>query len=151
MLNSEDMSVADLVICFQIWKQKLQQLGGVVEERWSRHLTHVFAASVETLIENVGSSKLGKRKQNVLKFSWIEDCLKEGKCLPIESYVLKIPSQNEIPSQNSVEDSDLRGGTQGDLASPSQAKTSDWMQIIKEGGKMGVVSRASARKKEGKL
>jgi hypothetical protein len=46
----------------QIWKQKLQQLGGVVEEQWSKHLTHVFAASVETLTGKLGSHELGRRK-----------------------------------------------------------------------------------------
>ena len=50
------------VICSQIWKQKLQQLGAALEERWSKHLTHVFAANVETLTEKLGSHKLGRRK-----------------------------------------------------------------------------------------
>ena len=92
--------------------------------------------------------------QKFLKYAWIEDCLRAGECLPTEPYVLKIPSENEALSQTSVEDSEPRASpSQPELGSTKRAKTSDWMQIIKEGGKMGVVpSRAKApRKKEGKL
>lgn len=138
----------------QIWKQKLQQLGGVVEEQWSKHLTHVFAASVEALTGKLGSQELGRRKMKFLKYAWIEDCLKAGECLPTEPYVLRVPSENEALSQTSVEDSEPRASpSQPELGSTKRAKTPDWMQIIKEGGKMGVVpSRAKApRKKEGGL
>ncbi|KAG0611679.1 hypothetical protein M758_7G157800 [Ceratodon purpureus] len=138
----------------QIWKQKLQQLGGVLEDRWSKHLTHVFAASVEALTEKLGSHKLGRRKTKCLKYTWIEDCLKSGKCLPTDLYVLKIPSESETLSQIPTEDLDLRDSqTQQELGSPKQSQTSDWMQIIKDGGKMGVVSSLAKgyRKKEGGL
>jgi len=119
----------------------------VLEERWSKHLSHVFAASAEALTEKLGSSKLGKRKQKILSYSWIEDCLKAGMCLPTDSYVLELSSGNEISSPNAT---DLTVSSQVDhLASPSQANTSDWMQIIKEGGKIGVVS--GNLKKESKL
>ena len=92
--------------------------------------------------------------QNFLKYTWIEECLKAGKCIPTDPYVLKIPSENESLSQHSIEDSELRASpSRQELGSPKRAKTSDWMQIIKEGSQIGVVpSRPKAsRKKEGEL
>jgi len=97
---------------------------------------------VEALTEKLGSSKLGKRKQKALKYSWIEDCLKAGKCLPTDSYVLELSSGNEVPSQKATEDAYTQ---RNHVASASQANTSDWMQIIKEGGKMGVVRKEACK------
>ncbi|XP_073395430.1 DNA polymerase lambda isoform X2 [Physcomitrium patens] len=138
----------------QIWKQKLLQLGGVVEDHWSEHLSHVFAASVETVTDKCGRRKLKKSKTNVLKYTWIEDCLKAGKCLPIDSYVLDILPENRSVSRNSTENSGLRdnapekavSSSLQKLTSSERATTSDWMQIINEGGEMGVVSKGLHKK-----
>lgn len=48
----------------QIWKQRLQNLGGVVEEHQSKRLTHIFGASMETVIERLGGPK--KLKTNMV-------------------------------------------------------------------------------------
>lgn len=92
--------------------------------------------------------------QNVLKYTWIEDCLKAGKCLPIDSYVLDILPENRSVSRNSTENSGLRdnapekavSSSLQKLTSSERATTSDWMQIINEGGEMGVVSKGLHKK-----
>jgi hypothetical protein len=84
-----------------------------------------------------------------LKYDWLEDCLKAGKCLPTDSYVLKPASESELLAH---EKQDTLVDSQGVALDSQPPKTSDWMQIIKDGGKMGVVSRArskASQEKEG--
>ena len=75
--------------------------------------------------------------------------MKAGKCLPTDSYVLKPASGSELLAH---EKPDTLVDSQGVSMDSQPPKTSDWMQIIKEGGKMGVVSRArskTSQEKEG--
>lgn len=59
------MAVLIKVLKFvQIWKQRLQKLGGVVEDHQSKRLTHIFGASMETVIERLGGRK--KLKTNMV-------------------------------------------------------------------------------------
>ena len=84
-----------------------------------------------------------------MKYDWLEDCLKAGKCLPTDSYVLKPDSESELLAH---EKQDTLVDSQGVALDSHPPKTSDWMQIIKDGGKMGVVSRArskASQEKEG--
>lgn len=77
-----------------------------------------------------------------MKYDWLEDCLKAGKCLPTDSYVLKPDSESELLAH---EKQDTLVDSQGVALDSQPPKTSDWMQIIKDGGKMGVVSRARSK------
>lgn len=77
-----------------------------------------------------------------MKYGWLEDCLKAGKCLPTDSYVLKPASGSEVLAH---EKGDTLIDSQVVALDSQPPKTSDWMQIIKEGGKMGVISRARTR------
>ncbi|KAI5079691.1 hypothetical protein GOP47_0005170 [Adiantum capillus-veneris] len=73
----------------QIWKEKVRNLGGFVVEPCDgrkKRFTHVLANDLKFLEEH--SFSFSKRVV-FLKFHWIEDCLKEGKILPCDSYFLE--------------------------------------------------------------
>lgn len=73
----------------QIWKEKVRNLGGSVAEPCDgtkKRFTHVLANDHKFLKQhNFSFSK----RVFVLNFEWIEDCLKEGRVLPCDSYLLK--------------------------------------------------------------
>ncbi|MCO5578785.1 hypothetical protein L7F22_032631 [Adiantum nelumboides] len=74
----------------QIWKENVRNLGGLVVEpsdgRKKKRFTHVLANDLKFLKElNLSCSK----RVVFLKFEWVEDCLKEGKMLPCNSYLLE--------------------------------------------------------------
>ena len=44
---------------FQIWKQKLVQMGATIELRVAKGVTHILAMNPEALLQEVGRERLG--------------------------------------------------------------------------------------------
>ncbi|KAK7380721.1 hypothetical protein VNO78_33237 [Psophocarpus tetragonolobus] len=86
----------------QIWKEKLVQMGAVVEERLSKRVTHVFALNSDALLQHLDKERLSHFKGRVLLYQWLEDCLKSGEILSEDMYVLKLDTQGEecIPEKS---------------------------------------------------
>ena len=47
---------------FKIWKQKLVQMGAVIEERLSKRVTHIFAIDSDTLLRQFDNDRLSRFK-----------------------------------------------------------------------------------------
>ncbi|XP_031491289.1 DNA polymerase lambda isoform X1 [Nymphaea colorata] len=62
----------------QIWKQKLLQMGAVVEDNLSKTVTHVLAAASKFLLQEANPQRLIDMKFSLLSFQWLEDSLKQG-------------------------------------------------------------------------
>ncbi|CAJ2647664.1 unnamed protein product [Trifolium pratense] len=79
----------------QIWKQRMVQMGAVIEERFSKRVTHVLAVDSHTILQEFDSHRLSRFKGRVLLYQWLEDSLKSGEKLSEDLYVLKLDSQGE--------------------------------------------------------
>ncbi|KAK7309517.1 hypothetical protein RJT34_06315 [Clitoria ternatea] len=87
---------------FQIWKERLVQMGAVVEERLSKRVTHVFATDSNALLQELDRERLLRFKGRILLYQWLEDCLKSGEKLSEDMYVLKLDLQGEhMPDKSS--------------------------------------------------
>ncbi|CAL0331498.1 unnamed protein product [Lupinus luteus] len=85
---------------FQIWKQRLMQMGAVIEDRLSKRVTHVFAMDSHTLFNEFDKERFSRFKGTALQYQWLEDCLKSGEKLSQDMYVLRSDPQNEhIPDK----------------------------------------------------
>ncbi|TKY46267.1 DNA polymerase lambda [Spatholobus suberectus] len=80
---------------FQIWKERLVQMGAVVEERLSKRVTHVFAMHSDALLQQLDRELLSRFEGRVLLYQWLEDCLKSGEILSEDMYVLNLDPQGE--------------------------------------------------------
>lgn len=82
----------------QIWKERVKGLGGVVVEPCNgikKCLTHVLANDHKFLTKDASIQKLKfSQKVSILKYKWVEDCLKEGKLLPCDLYRLEDLASN---------------------------------------------------------
>lgn len=76
----------------QVWKQKLEQMGAVVEDTFSSRVTHVFASNSKMLLQQINHNVLKRYNGSLLLFQWLEDCLKSGKKESEEPYVLNLRS-----------------------------------------------------------
>lgn len=79
----------------QIWKQKLQQMGGTVEMNFSRKVTHVFAESSDALLQKIGRERLARFKGHVLLYQWLEDSLASGERVSEDLYSLHMESEGD--------------------------------------------------------
>nr|XP_027187130.1 DNA polymerase lambda isoform X2 [Cicer arietinum] len=93
----------------QIWKQRMVQMGAVIEERLSKRVTHVLAVDSHTVLQEFDTYRLSrfkgdlcmlyfdlcKLKLKVLLYQWLEDSLKSGEKLSENLYVLKLDPQDE--------------------------------------------------------
>ncbi|CAK8571777.1 unnamed protein product [Lathyrus sativus] len=79
----------------QIWKQRMVQMGAVIEERFSKRVTHVFAVDSQTLLQEFDSHRLLRFKGRVLLYRWLEESLKSGEKLSEDLYVLNLDPQGE--------------------------------------------------------
>ncbi|KAL8150204.1 hypothetical protein V2J09_020012 [Rumex salicifolius] len=73
----------------QIWKQKLEQMGAVIEDYLSENVTHVFVMNWSVLKQKFGAYPLSNFKGSILLYQWIEDSLKAGERAPEDSYIVK--------------------------------------------------------------
>ncbi|KAJ7953677.1 DNA polymerase lambda [Quillaja saponaria] len=77
----------------QIWKQKLLQMGAVVEEGVTKRVTHIFAMNSDTLLQKLDSGRLSRFNGKILLYQWLEDSLKSGEKVSEDMYVLKVDPQ----------------------------------------------------------
>ncbi|XP_011655646.1 DNA polymerase lambda isoform X2 [Cucumis sativus] len=73
----------------QIWKQKLVQMGASIEERLSKMVSHIFASSLDALLEKVDGARLARFK-GVLSYQWLEDSLSSGEKASEDLYTVKV-------------------------------------------------------------
>ncbi|XP_052722698.1 DNA polymerase lambda isoform X4 [Vigna angularis] len=79
----------------QIWKERLVQMGAVIEERLCKRVTHVFAMNSDALLQQLDRELLTRFKGRVLIYQWLEDCLKSGEIVSEDMYVLNLNSQGK--------------------------------------------------------
>ncbi|XP_047159603.1 DNA polymerase lambda isoform X1 [Vigna umbellata] len=79
----------------QIWKERLVQMGAVIEERLCKRVTHVFAMNSDALLQQLDRERLARFKGRVLIYQWLEDCLKSGEIVSEDMYVLNLNSQGK--------------------------------------------------------
>ncbi|KAI5437174.1 DNA polymerase lambda isoform X2 [Lathyrus oleraceus] len=79
----------------QIWKQRMVQMGAVIEDRFSKRVTHVFAIDSQTLLHELDTHRLLRFKGRVLRYQWLEESLKLGEKLSEDLYVLNLDPQGE--------------------------------------------------------
>ncbi|KAK9277165.1 hypothetical protein L1049_006704 [Liquidambar formosana] len=88
----------------QIWKQKLVQMGATTEDRLTKRVTHIFAGNSDSLLRRVDSERLARFKGKVLPYQWLEDSLRLGEKVSVDSYKLKAESEGKNISDKSVEE-----------------------------------------------
>ncbi|RDX97331.1 DNA polymerase lambda [Mucuna pruriens] len=110
---------------FQIWKERLVQMGAVLEERLSKRVTHIFALHSEALLQQLDTERLSRFKGRVLLYQWLEDCLKAGELLSEDRYVLKFDPQGEHIPEKSV-----------DPGPTNRSTSSDPQQLLKKKSKL---------------
>ncbi|KAI3467476.1 hypothetical protein Pfo_024139 [Paulownia fortunei] len=74
----------------QIWKQKLVQMGAKIEDSFSKRVTHIFAADLNSLIQKMEGESLKRFKGKVLNYQWLEDSLRIGEKTSEDSYILSV-------------------------------------------------------------
>ncbi|KAL8205959.1 hypothetical protein R6Q57_009510 [Mikania cordata] len=80
----------------QIWKQKLVQMGAILEEKsLSRNVTHIFATDSNSLRQKFVPKLLHRFKGAILLYQWLENSLRLGERVNEESY--KISSNDDGP------------------------------------------------------
>ncbi|CAH2038372.1 unnamed protein product [Thlaspi arvense] len=86
----------------QIWKQKMVQMGAVIEEdRLRKKVTHVLAMNPEALLGKFGKELLSHFKGRLLLYQWLEDSLTAGEKANEDLYVLRIDSgETEEPNKS---------------------------------------------------
>ncbi|XP_028801866.1 DNA polymerase lambda [Neltuma alba] len=98
----------------QIWKQKLAQMGAVIEERLSKRVTHILAMDSDSLLRQLDSEHLSRFKGRVLLYQWLEDSLKSGEKLSEDMYILKVvPDEENVPDET-LGPKPVNGSSSGD-------------------------------------
>ncbi|KAI3886322.1 hypothetical protein MKW92_050520 [Papaver armeniacum] len=87
----------------QIWKQKLVQMEGTVEDQFSKRVTHILAMSSKALLEKVCKESLTRFKGSVLLYQWLEESLKSGEKVSEELYSLKTEAEGDNESPKSID------------------------------------------------
>lgn len=104
----------------QIWKQKLVQMGAILEEEnLSRNVTHVFAVNSESLRRKLSSKLLQLFEGTILLYQWLEDSLRLGVKVSEESYTIQLGSCQNAPknssNENTVESADVKKSSDNQL------------------------------------
>ncbi|KAL4556416.1 hypothetical protein LXL04_039067 [Taraxacum kok-saghyz] len=85
----------------EIWKQKLVQMGAILEEEnLSRNVTHVFAINLESLCNKFEQKLLQRFKGTILLYQWLEETLRLGKKVNEESYTIHFDSPKKTGNEN---------------------------------------------------
>ncbi|KAI4314278.1 hypothetical protein L6164_027203 [Bauhinia variegata] len=138
----------------QIWKQKLVQMGAVIEERLSKRVTHVFAMDSDTLLDQLDNERLSRFKGRVLLYQWLEDSLKAGEKVSEDMYILNLEPQDEYiahkslgpkPASGSIPSGDERLQNKKIKSSPEKAPYSSPSTASSHGGSVDSLSFANTR------
>ncbi|KAL6547231.1 hypothetical protein OROMI_022952 [Orobanche minor] len=87
----------------QIWKQKLVQMGAKIEDSFSRRVTHIFAADLNSVLQKMDSESLKRFKGKVLNYQWLEDSLRIGEKASEDLYMLSADTLGNYNSKVSEE------------------------------------------------
>ncbi|KAL0797621.1 hypothetical protein Bca101_052795 [Brassica carinata] len=90
----------------QIWKEKLVQMGAVIEEdRLTKKVTHVLAMNPEALVGKFQKEPLSRFKGRLLRYQWLEDSLTSGEKANEDLYLLKLEEpKKSLPATSGSED-----------------------------------------------
>ncbi|CAN1187618.1 DNA polymerase lambda [Linum perenne] len=86
----------------EIWRQKLLQMGAMIEDRFSKRVNYVFATSPEALLKQVDRQRLERFKgdeeihmccKRALLYQWIEESLRLGERVSEDSYCIDFRSE----------------------------------------------------------
>nr|BAD18976.1 DNA polymerase lambda [Oryza sativa Japonica Group] len=77
----------------EVWKQRLAQMGGRVQEKLAAKggggaVTHVLAADAKALLRELDAAWLHRFRGSVVSFEWLEECLKSGERLPEHKFAI---------------------------------------------------------------
>lgn len=87
----------------QIWKQKLVQMGAIIEDSFSKRVTHIFTADLDSLLKKIGAQNFKRFKGKILNYQWIEDSLRAGEKVSEDSYILSMDTVENLRSKGSGE------------------------------------------------
>ncbi|XP_022985529.1 DNA polymerase lambda isoform X4 [Cucurbita maxima] len=79
----------------QIWKQKLVQMGACIEDRLSKRVSHIFAASSDALLQKLDGERLARFGRKVLSYEWLEDSLRSGERASEDLYTVNVGLDGE--------------------------------------------------------
>ncbi|XP_030488934.2 DNA polymerase lambda [Cannabis sativa] len=82
----------------QIWKQKLKQMGAIVEKRLTESITHIFSMNTDSLLQQIDGDLLTRFHGRVLLYQWLEDSLTSGEKVSEDLYDLKMAMKSEAES-----------------------------------------------------
>ncbi|KAK3038649.1 hypothetical protein RJ639_027312 [Escallonia herrerae] len=88
----------------QIWKQKLGQMGAIIEDSMSKRVTHVFAMDSHSLLQKFSQHQTARFKGNVLLYQWLENSLRLGERVSENSYILEMGAEGGDSTKRSSED-----------------------------------------------
>ncbi|KAL6567777.1 hypothetical protein OROGR_001445 [Orobanche gracilis] len=101
----------------QIWKQKLVQMGAKIEDSFSRRVTHIFAADLNSVLQKMDGENLKRFKGKVLNYQWLEDSLRIGEKASEDLYILsadaggnyksKVAEEKNHPKHNNANHSSI--------------------------------------------
>ncbi|CAI9092837.1 OLC1v1028178C1 [Oldenlandia corymbosa var. corymbosa] len=74
----------------EIWKHRLEQMGAILDDSFSKKVTHVFSMDFSSLLQKIDLESLPRSTTKVLSYQWLEDSLREGQKVPEESYILSL-------------------------------------------------------------
>ncbi|WOL12144.1 DNA polymerase lambda isoform X1 [Canna indica] len=131
----------------QVWKQKLTQMGAVIDEKLSKSVTHIFAINSNMLLQQVNQKQLHQFKGSLLHYEWLENCLKLGEKIAEDPYMLKLEGVNGSDKSSvkiSLEPSEARYS--GDeLLSHKRIKVSCQDSQVVEGTRKEAVNNSEQR------
>ncbi|KAL7584324.1 hypothetical protein Lser_V15G44760 [Lactuca serriola] len=113
----------------EIWKQKLVQMGAIIEEeKLSKNVTHVFAVNSDSLRKKFGQKLSQRFKGIILRYQWLEDSLHLGKKVNEESYTIHLDSSQNPPknssNENSIKPTDVKESSDNQLHPHKKLKSS---------------------------
>ncbi|XP_062228572.1 DNA polymerase lambda [Phragmites australis] len=92
----------------EVWKQRLVQMGGRVQEKLSKGapaVTHVLAMDAKALLRELDAAWLHRFRGSVVSFEWLEECLKSGERLPEYKFVINYEEEFKPKKAASTGDS----------------------------------------------
>ncbi|KAI3985794.1 hypothetical protein MKX01_026580 [Papaver californicum] len=128
----------------QIWKQKLVQMEGIVEDQFSKRVTHILAMNSKALLQIVGKESLMRFKGSVLLYQWLEESLKLGEKVSEELYSLEAEAEGENESPKSIDH--VRIKSEGSQSNDSESSRA---QKVRYSPERASVSPAVSKESEG--
>ncbi|KAL5199493.1 hypothetical protein ABZP36_020696 [Zizania latifolia] len=91
----------------EVWKQRLVQMGGRVQEKLAKGaaVTHVLAADAKVLLQELDAAWLHRFRGSVVSFEWLEECLKSGERLPEHKFAINYEEEFKPKKEGGTADS----------------------------------------------